>query len=321
MGGNSKLWRFLKILTLIQANRNLRARDLAERCEVTERTIYRDIESLCMAGIPIYSQNGYRVSDGFFLPPLYLSLSEAVALTVAGTALREQEGRHYREGSQAALDKISAILPEGVRRLADEARSRIRIDLRGFEVSTGAGDTLSELENVVLERKRCILTYYAFARNETRDRKIDPYGLLFRERAWYLVAYCHLRNDVKLFRVDRIKALKPLTERFELPEGFSIETYMANAWEIERGEAVTVTLRFSPAVAPLIREAKWHPTQVLADQPDGSLLMTVTTGGRHELARWVVGFGGEASVIGPDEIREEVRKVAEGAARAHSSSP
>lgn len=315
--GGGKLWRLLKILTLIQANQNLRARDLARRCEVAERTIYRDIESLSIAGIPIYCHNGYRISEGFFLPPLYLDVAEAVALTVAGTALKEPEGTHYSEAIRSALEKIATVLPDSVRQLADVAQSRIKIHLRAFEGQGEAGEILSVLEDHVLDRNRCIITYFTLGRGETLDRKIDPYGLLFRERAWYLVAYCHRRNDVLLFRVDRIRAVKSLKETFQMPKDFSIEDYMASAWEVERGEAVTVRIRFTAAVAPLIRESKWHPTQVLTNEPGGSLIMTVTTGGKHELARWVLGFGGEAVVLEPQEWREEVLRLARGAVRAN----
>ncbi|MHB9145727.1 MAG: WYL domain-containing protein [Symbiobacteriia bacterium] len=84
--------------------------------------------------------------------------------------------------------------------------------------------------------------------------------------------YCHERKDVMLFRVDRIRKLRRLDEDFQVPHSFSIENYMAGAWEVERGNPVKVTIRFDPAAAPLIREARWHPSQVLTEEPDGSLL-------------------------------------------------
>ena len=146
---------------------------------------------------------------------------------------------------------------------------------------------------------------------------MDPYTLLFREHAWYLVAYCHERKDIMLFRVDRIRELRRLDEDFQVPRSFSIENYMAGAWEVERGNPVKVTIRFDPAAAPLIREARWHPSQVLTEEPDGSLLMEVTTGGRSALLRWVLGFAGRAVVVEPAEVREEIVRMAEAAAGAN----
>ena len=317
---SEKLWRLLTILTLVQGGQRVRARDLAEHCEVTERTIYRDIEALTAAGIPIYfDQDGYRLTDGFLLKPLHLSVPEAVALTVAANTLMKQEGTHYRVAAQGALDKINAVLPEGARRLADEAGSRIRIDLRAFQAPSARDDILEVLEQAVFHRQRCQMTYFSLNRGEVTERKVDPYGLLFRERAWYLVAYCHRRSEVVLFRTDRIRKIQPLDEAFVIPEGFSLDDYMANAWEVERGQEVTVTIRFSAAAAPLIREAKWHASQALRELPDGSLEMTVTTGGRHALMRWVLGFAGEAVVVAPEEIRREVAEMAGKAARANGA--
>lgn len=315
---SERLWRLLSIITLVQGNQHLRVRDLAGRLEVTERTIFRDLEALGAARIPIYfDQNGYRLSEGFLLKPLHLSVSEAVALTVATNTLMKQQGTHYRLAAQGALDKINAVLPEGARRLADEARSRIHIDLGAFEASSSRSDVLEVLEQTILSEKRCQMTYFSLNSGEVTDRKVDPYGLLFREHAWYLVAYCHRRNDVILFRTDRIRKVRPLDEAFTIPENFSLDDYMASAWEVERGQEVTVTIRFSSGAAPLIREAKWHPSQVLKELPGGGLEMTVTTGGRHALMRWVLGFAGEAVVVSPEEVRREVAEMGEKAARAN----
>jgi len=315
---SDKLWRLLSIVTLVQGNQHLRVRDLAERLAVTERTIFRDLEALSAAKIPIYfDQNGYRLPEGFLLKPLHLSVAEAVALTVATHTLMKQQGTHYRAAAEGALDKINAVLPEGARRLADEARSRIHIDLRAFEASSSRSDVLEVLEQAILSERRCQMTYFSLNSGEVTDRKVDPYGLLFRERAWYLVAYCHRRKDVILFRTDRIRKVRPLDEGFTLPENFSLDDYMASAWEVERGQEVTVTIRFSKVAAPLIREAKWHPSQVLHELPDGGLEMSVTTGGRHALMRWVLGFAGEAVVVSPEEVRREVAEMGAKAARAN----
>jgi len=310
-----RLWRMIKILTLIQGNNRLKARDLAERCHVSQRTVYRDINHLCNAGIPLYFDKGYKVAGDFFLPPLHLNFEEAIALVVAATAVREQF--HLGEAVKSALEKVLLTIPRGARQLAAEVGERIRVDPQPFEPGPGRSPVLQTLEKALLQKKRVCITYYSFHSGETTDREVDPYGLMFRERAWYLVGHCHLRQEVKMFRVERILNLQVLEQQCEPPADFSLDGYMAGAWGVERGEEREVAIHFRPPVARLIKEVKWHPSQQLEELKDGSVVMTVHTGSHHEIARWVVGFGSNASVLQPEELRMKVLEIAKGCVSAN----
>ncbi len=310
MEGGARLWRLVRILTLIQGNDRLTAKDLADRCRVSKRTVYRDINRLCQAGIPLYLDKGYKIAGEFFLPPLRLSLDEAIALVIAATAVREEV--HHGEAVKSALDKVLVTIPPGVRQLAMEAGDRIRLDPQPFEPEADRSPVLQRLEKALLQKRRLHITYHSFHSGETTERDIDPYGLMFRERAWYLVGDCHLRREVKMFRVERILDLEVLGQQCQPPPGFSLDEYMAGAWGVERGEERKVVIRFRPPIARLIKEARWCPSQQLEELDDGSVVMTVHTGSRHEIARWVVGFGGNASILEPEDIRREVLEIARG---------
>lgn len=334
---DARLIRWVRILSLHQKPGIWTARVLAGRLGVTERTIYRDIQALS-GQFPIYNDvRGYRIEPGAVaLPPLHLSLEETLVLAVAAEVLEDLGPAALGAAMREALAKIEGMLPDEMRRLADEARSRILISLQ--PPATGIGEPwndgdglgwaprarhrapdvaahLAVLEACVLRSRACLITYFSAGRRATSERVIEPYGLVFREGAWYTVARCRMREGIRVFRVSRILDLEPLSETFDPPEGFSVQEFLRDAWGIWNGPPVEVEVRFSAEAAPFVRETVWHPSQVLRDHEDGSLTMTVTTTGRWGLVRWLVGFGTDAEVVRPADVRADVRRLAEGAVR------
>ena len=151
-----------------------------------------------------------------------------------------------------------------------------------------------------------------------RERVVDPYSLLPYLRSWYLVGYCHLRGEVRMFKVDRIESLARTGERFELPEGFDVATYLGETWGLLRGEAgepEEVVVEFAAEASPWVRDEQWHPSQRVEDLGDGRVRLHFRAGITAELRRWVLGFGRQARVVRPahlaEWVLEEARAVAE----------
>jgi len=135
--------------------------------------------------------------------------------------------------------------------------------------------------------------------------------LAFRGHAHYLVGFCHLRREIRTFRVDRFADLRLQTERFEPPKDFDIEEYFARAWELVTGnQAVEVAVRFTPEMAAVVGSHKYHPSQGERWGSDGSLVMTFVLGDLREVARWVLSFGGAIEVLAPQELRDLVAESA-----------
>lgn len=151
-----------------------------------------------------------------------------------------------------------------------------------------------------------------------RERVVDPYSLLPYLRSWYLVGHCHLRGEVRMYKVDRIESLARTGERFELPDGFDVATYLGDTWGLLRGEAgepEEVVVEFAAEASRWVRDEEWHPSQRVEELGDGRVRLHFRAGITAELRRWVLGFGRQARVIRPASLAkwvvEEARAVAE----------
>lgn len=142
-------------------------------------------------------------------------------------------------------------------------------------------------------------------------RSIDPYHLTFVTGGLYLVGYCHLRREVRIFAVERIRAVTALRDTFQVPAGFDAEAYLREAWGIVRGDLVSVQAVFSRAGAPHVRDRLWHPSQQLRELPEGRLELRVTVADTLEVRRWLLGFGAEVEVLAPPSLREAIRREAD----------
>jgi len=298
------------LLTLLEADGNLRAKDLAEKCEVSKRQIYRDIEALRLARVPIYSKNGYKIMPGFFLPPLSFSLSEALAVFLGCESVSKQKGVPYYQASEAAMNKILALLPDNIKDTVLKSKKSVLYDTTPLVDYTSCREIFASLEEARQSRKRIKIGYYTMERHKLTKRLVDPYGLIYKMNTWYLVAYCHWRNEIKMFRVDRIKELEKTAQSFEIPKDFSLGEYMGDAWQVVRGKSQLVKLCFSPSVAERILENKWHNTQILELLKDGSVVMKIRVSGLSEILSWVLGFGKDVEVLEPKELKEMVLETA-----------
>jgi predicted DNA-binding transcriptional regulator YafY len=149
---------------------------------------------------------------------------------------------------------------------------------------------------------------------KSRLQKIsEPYQIVYRDGFWYLVAYCHLRDEIRLFRVDRIRKLEYGEGHFHKPVDFDLENYLGSAWQMERGEECVFRVRFWGGAARYARETRFHPSQEIQEMPDGSLLLTAKACSLKSVSRWVLQFGGEAVALEPVELREMVLNELRGA--------
>ncbi len=309
MSKYERMARLLKIITLVKANPRLNRLDLARICEVNSvRTIQRDINTLTIAEVPIYwSGEGYEIMPGFFLPPLALRLEEALALILSAKAYGSGEGKFHENALESAIAKIMATFPETTKNLLEE--DSVKIDVGHREMSDSNG-LITRLHEAIFNKEQLRVVYYSYSSNKVSERIIDPYALTFRGRAWYLVAHCHTKDQVLLFRTNRIEKIQNTGKIFEYPNDFSMKDYMAKCWKVMNGEETKVVVKFDAKIAPLIKEVKWHPTQQIEDLPDGSILYTVTVAGTKEISFWILSYGADAEVISPESLRDEVMLVA-----------
>jgi predicted DNA-binding transcriptional regulator YafY len=302
-----KAQRMIALVHLLRGRRKWRARDLAEELGVSERTIYRDLADLgeAMRGALYvdFDGEGYVLGGSAGLPPLRLTPEEVRALTVAAQLIPQAspQAQHARQ----AVAKVRVLAEADQRLFTDEeiaivtpmVRDRVR------------WRTLHLLEEAVRDRTRLWIRYFSFQAGREEEHRFDPYGLTFRRHAWYVVGYCQEHRREHLLRASRIRRMRRTGERFERPEGFSLKQFFAESWQVFRGKPVTVKVRFSARVAPLIEELEWHPSQKMRRGSDGRLLFTVKWPVSPEVVAWVLSWGADAEVLAPKALRAEVAEV------------
>ncbi len=313
------LYRIYQIDRILREGRYPNCRELAERFEVHRRTVERDIEVMRdQMGAPIEFDRGrggyHYASSGFSLPQVRLTEGEMVAVYLGQKLLLQYAGTPYEAQIRQALEKIALLLPNEVS--MDLAQVDRGISF-GFEAARGDQELVTgyftKLNTAVANCEAVEIGYFAPSTGQTTRRRVDGYHLHLRDGAWYLIGHCHLRGKIRLFALDRILELALSGEKFERSSEFIISEFLADAWGLERGETlVEIAVRFDPFPARYIRERVWHSSQILEELQDGSVILRVRVSGVGEFMRWVLRFGASAEVLEPAELREAVRREAEG---------
>jgi predicted DNA-binding transcriptional regulator YafY len=259
------LIRLVKMVLLIDAHPGLSAKELARKNAVSERQIFRDIRALCYGGVPLYSDNGYRLLSKSGLEKVSLTLEEALAL-IYGLKLLEKQPVFLHSGNEAR-QKLLDLLPIQLRQEVQDIQKQLTVANEPTVDYSGKDDLFKKINSAIRNGQCVDMGYYSFSRDQFSQRKIDPYRIVFREGFWYLVAYCHLRSEIRLFRVDRIQELKSTAEYFDKPRDFDLEGYLGAAWQMERGREFTFTIRFKGEAARYVQETRFHPSQALTPDP------------------------------------------------------
>jgi predicted DNA-binding transcriptional regulator YafY len=169
---------------------------------------------------------------------------------------------------------------------------------------------MPEIGRALAEHRTLRVRYYSLSHDAETDRRIDPYHLTYFNGGAYLVAYCHLRHEVRVFAVERIRSAAVLRETFVVPPDFDVDAYLRDAWGIVRGQLITVRAVFSRAMAPYIRERLWHGSQAFRELSGGRLELRLRVADTGEVRRWLLGFGAEVEVLEPLALRESIAREA-----------
>ncbi|HEV8486966.1 MAG TPA: YafY family protein [Blastocatellia bacterium] len=302
--------RLLALVLKLQCNGRQRAEDLASAFETSKRTIYRDIQALSEAGVPVVALpgQGYSLMAGYFLPPLSFTTDEATMLLMGADFVAKSFDAEYRGAAHSAAAKIEAVLPE---KLRDEVRY-LQDSICFVPISEpdrpGESEMLQQLRRAIVSRKTARFRYHTRftedGKGKQRVREADPYGMLNAGGTWYMVAHCHLRGDTRIFRLDRVADLLILDRRFERPPAFKMTEP-----EPREQRKIVVRALFDKEIAPWVREARSYFVVDMEEKPEGLLVM-LRVRMESEIVQWLLGWGGSVRVLEPDSLRR--RLVEEG---------
>lgn len=223
-----RLHRLIAILLLLESRGQLKARELADALEVTERTIHRDLATLCEAGLPIEAvagpAGGFRLTQEYTSHLPQVPHYEAVGLFLRGIGMNPLEQREAHKDLQAVLGRLESRLPGGYRHDIQAAQKRFYFDPTPWWEEMPVSDHLDVLRQGVWHSRKVALEYQNLAGKKSK-RVVRPYGLVVKTTHWYLVAYCETRKEIRTFSVYRITKAELFDATFTWPKDFSLESF------------------------------------------------------------------------------------------------
>lgn len=309
--------RLLSILITLQARGRVTAQALADDCEVSLRTIYRDIDALSAAGVPVYSDRGstggYRLLDGYRVRLNGLSAQEADALFLSGLS-GPAAALGLGAVMAAAQLKIIAALPVELRSAAERMRARFHLDAPGWFHAPEQPEPLQQIATAVWDERLIDIRYRSW--KAEKQRRVAPLGIVLKSGAWYMVGL--VQGDARTYRISRIREFTVLDDRFERPANFDLESYWSDATrrleaELHSGRA---RIRLSPVgmkmLEPLTSPFARAGMDIGEPDSEGYRIVTLPVGtSTWHASSEILRFGADAEVLDPPELRMKMREIAE----------
>jgi predicted DNA-binding transcriptional regulator YafY len=313
--------RLLRLILLLQSSGQLTARELAERLEVSTRTIQRDLDSLSLSGIPVYAVRGrgggwtlakdYRVNVGGLTP------AEAASIFVGRTASVLAD-LGLSEAADTAVLKLLAALPAHARQDAEYARQRILVDHTDWSgVDVAGASALDVLQRGLWEQRKVELLYARWP----QPALVEPLGLVAKHRTWYFVA-ARPDGEIRTYKVQRIRNAELTQEEFDRPDDFDLPAYWSESWEsfLKQRRVYRVRLR---VLRSAFARLTWAPSTEIVeveDLPDGWSSVEMLFENVVEARFYLLGMAGAVEVLEPAELRGQLAEAAEHVLRLHANS-
>jgi predicted DNA-binding transcriptional regulator YafY len=305
----NRIDRVSAILIQLQSRRVVKAIDVAERFNISLRTVYRDIKTLEEAGIPIIGEAGvgYSIMDGYRLPPIMFTREEATAFLTAEKFVEKLTDVSIMEHHKSAMYKIRAILRSAEKDLLEDIDNSIEVVKSHCQLRVDNKDHIQTLLNGIAKKNVLRIDYFANHSQEHTKRDIEPIGIFFKDSYWHLIAFCRLRNDYRDFRIDRINRLLTTDAIFKSKhptlKAFIAQTAKEKALDL-------VVMLADKAIVNHLDHQKYYSGFVSEKTVGNQVEMTFLTGSLEGFARWFMMFGDQAEIISPDSLKERVGFIA-----------
>jgi proteasome accessory factor B len=288
---------------LLLAPEGLGATDLADRLEVDRRTVYRDLDFLSQENVPLWQHNGrFGINRTRYLAAIRLSFHEATALVLAGLLLSrviDERNPHVT----SALRKVAATLPPPLTQHLERAANRIQAHDGGL----GQVAVLEALAEGWATSHKIRASYRSPRSGSLHERIIAPYALEATASGIYVIGHDEWSGEVRTFKLERLESAEVLDVTYNIPAAFDPEAHLASSWGIMTGSDTTeVTLRFSAAAAPHVRERRWHPSQSLQACDDGGYILRLRVSEPLEMQPWLRSWGAQVEVLTPGWLRDRI---------------
>jgi len=304
--------RLVKVMGLLsQSARGLSPKDIADKCDVDVRTTYRDLKALEFeVGVPMWEHKGKRgIESGYFLPPVSFSLPEVMNIFLAARLMAKHTQR-YEPNICMTFDKLrsvikSPLLKEQIENTTAWLEKQKKDDHYLF--------IMSSLAKCWVRQRTARIKYLRLGGTKITERDIDPYFIepAAEDHASYVIAYCHYRQKLRTFKIERIRSIQMTDNEYRIPADFDATAFLSYSWGIfTGGEPRKVRLKFAPEIGILFEESVWHQTQKVERQMDGSVIVELKVLLNVEFISWVLRGGERVEVLEPESLRGEICDIA-----------
>lgn len=300
--------RIVAILIQLQSKKIVKAQELADRFDVSLRTIYRDIRTLETSGVPIYSEAGvgYSLVDGYRLPPVMFTQEEAGSFVAAEKLMQKFTDKNLGAHFQSAMFKIKSVLRGSQKDWIEAIESKIKISPAQDLFNHKIPDVLEILFESIAEKQQILLLYQSIEAEKPIERIIEPVGMFHENNFWYILGYCHLRKDYRQFRVDRIQHIKRTQKPFEI-EHKNLDFYLNKE---NQAEKVKIRILIDKQVSKYLNSDRKYYGFVSEKTIENKLEMTFEANYlQNGFARWFLMFGDYAEIIEPEGLKLKVREL------------
>jgi predicted DNA-binding transcriptional regulator YafY len=303
----NRIDRLSAILIQLQSRKNTRAQDVANRYQISLRTVYRDIRSLEEAGVPIIGEagRGYSLADGYRLPPLMFTREEATAFITAEKLVISLTDQENSRSYTIAMDKIRAVLKRTDKDYLEDLDERIKVIKSNRHPKLNEQpSSLQIILQAISNKKVMQMTYFAYYRQEQTLRLVEPIGVFYLDNYWHLIAYCRERKACRDFRFDRIIDIEATNECYQ-DVHISLESYLTDQYKDL--SVIEVTLLVDQEASFHLGEQKYYQGYVSEKQTPKGVEMKFMTLSPEGFSRWYMSIADVAVILKPDSIKKKVQ--------------
>ena len=307
----NRIDRLTAILIQLQSRPLIKAQDIADKFSISLRTVYRDVKALEEAGVPVIGEagTGYRLMEGYKLPPVMFNMDEATALLTASKLVQSKTDAGISKHFTSALDKIRAILRHSEKDHIEEIDDHIAVVTHPSIVYQPQSELhLQSILKAIGSSSVIEMEYTTLEKNETTKRKVEPVGIYYLGSHWYLIAWCQLRKDYRNFRTDKIKRLT-ITNETNSKAHPPLQSFMDKM--SEEKELHKIVIDVEPTIVKYLGEQKYYNGFVKEEKIDDHVRITFLTGSLMGFSRWFMLYGDHAKIVEPIELNDMVAEIAE----------
>ncbi len=318
---HDKIKRIIQLLIALRTKQYCTADDLAKILGVARRTVFRDLKTIRTIGIPCrYSTKDhyYRIDPEFFMPASNLNTQEALALFLRA----KLEGcihLPFKNLAFHAISKVASQLPEQTSQHCSTALRNISINVFPFRKTASLDTMFTQLTKAIHKKQVVKIRHYLLNERKHVTSNLNPYHLRYADHTWHVIGKCSIENCIRTYKLSQIKKLEVLKQCFLKDNRFKIHDYLGKAWSMHPDCRLhAVKLEFRPTIAQEVAEIKWHKTQAVTFNTDGSAIIEFRVNGLDEIIWWVLGYGDNVKILAPKCLREKVIAIAESVIKQNS---